>query len=62
MQSDEKNLPPLRKAVIACNGIPLSVKQELPQKVCKWWITGMPGIMNHPGYKIIWKSYRRLGG
>ena len=32
MPLDEKNLPPLRKAVMACNGIPLTIKQELPSQ------------------------------
>ena len=30
MPQTEKNLPSLRKGVIACNGIPVSVKQQLP--------------------------------
>ncbi len=48
MLQHEKNLPRLRKAVIACNGIPvISKTRTYRQKACKWWIIGMPGIMNH---------------
>jgi GT2 family glycosyltransferase len=60
---DEKNLPPLRKAVIACNGIPLSIKQELPlqslQMVDYWYARDYEPSQD---IKIIWKRYRRLGG
>lgn len=58
----EKNLPPLRKAVIACNGIPLRIKQELPveslQMVDYWYARDYEPSND---IKLIWKVYRRLG-
>jgi GT2 family glycosyltransferase len=58
-----KNLPPLRQAVIACNGIPLSTKQELPeqslQMVDYWYARDYEPSGD---IKMIWKMYRRLGG
>jgi O-antigen biosynthesis protein len=60
---DEKQLPPLRKAVMACNGIPLTIKQELPrqslQMVDYWYARDYEPSQD---LKIIWKRYRRLGG
>jgi len=60
---DEKNLPPLRKAVMACNGIPFSSKQELPlpglQMVDYWYARDYQPSQD---LRIISKSYRRLGG
>lgn len=59
----EKNLPELRKAVIACNGIPLSVKQELPEQslqMVDYWYARDYEPSND--IKMIWKMYRRLGG
>ena len=60
---DEKNLPPLRKAVMACNGIPLTIKQELPvqslQMVDYWYARDYEPSQD---MKIIWRGYRRLGG
>jgi hypothetical protein len=60
---DEKNLPPLRKAVMACNGIPLTSKQELPlpslQMVDYWYARDYEPSQD---LRIISKSYRRLGG
>jgi O-antigen biosynthesis protein len=58
-----KHLPFLRKAVIASNGIPLSVKQQLPkeslQMVDEWYARDY-----EPGQDIkrIFKLYRHLGG
>jgi O-antigen biosynthesis protein len=61
--TDEKNLPPLRNAVMACNGIPLIIKQELPvqslQMVDYWYARDYEPSQD---MKIIWKGYRRLGG
>lgn len=58
----EKNLPPLRKAVIACNGIPVSIKQELPkeslQMVDYWYARDYEPATD---LKLVWKIYRRLG-
>jgi len=60
---DEKNLPPLRKAVMACNGIPMTIKQELPpeslQMVDYWYARDYEPSQD---IKLIWKRYRRLGG
>lgn len=57
-----KNLPALRKAVIACNGIPATIKQELPQQslqmVDYWYARDYDALQD---IKIIWKSYRKLG-
>ena len=59
----EKSLPILRKSIIACNGIPLTVKQELPQQslqmVDYWYARDYDPSKD---IKIIWKMYRRLGG
>jgi len=61
--TEEKHLPPLRKAVIGCNGIPLNNKQELPlqslQMVDYWYARDYEPSQD---IKIIWKSYKRLGG
>lgn len=61
--TDEKNLPPIRKAVMACNGIPLSTKQELPlqslQMVDYWYARDYEPAGD---LKIILKRYRWLGG
>lgn len=58
----EKILPPLRKAVIACNGIPLSVKQELPadslHMVDYWYARDYEPSGD---IKLILKMWRRLG-
>ena len=58
----EKNLPPLRKAVIASNGIPVSIKQELPkeslQMVDYWYARDYEPATD---LKFVWKLYRRLG-
>lgn len=60
---DEKNLPPLRKAVMACNGMSLAIKQELPhqslQIVDYWYARDYEPWQD---IKIVWKGYRRLGG
>lgn len=61
--TDEKHLPILRKAVIACNGIPLSIKQELPvqslQMLDYWYARDYEPSQD---MKLIWKSYKKLGG
>jgi hypothetical protein len=58
----EKNLPLLRKAVIACNGIPVSAKQELPkeslQMVDYWYARDYEPATD---LKLVWNLYRRLG-
>ncbi len=57
------NLPGLRPSVISVNGIPNVLKQELPLQslqVLDYWYARdyEPGT----DLKIIWKSYKRLGG
>jgi hypothetical protein len=61
--TEERNLPALRKPVITCNGIPLTVKQELPlqslQMVDYWYARDYEPSND---IKMIWRMYRRLGG
>lgn len=61
--TSEKNLPPLRPGVIACNGIPLTVKQELPaeslQMLDYWYARDYETAVD---MKLIVKMYRELGG
>jgi hypothetical protein len=58
----EKHLPKLYKAVLACNGVPASVKQQLPEESLRmvdyWYARDY-----EPGkdLKLIVKLYRRLG-
>jgi GT2 family glycosyltransferase len=58
----EKNLPSLRNAVIACNGIPVSVKQQLPaeslQMVDYWYARDYSPLSD---LKLIKRGYRNLG-
>ncbi|HKO82343.1 MAG TPA: hypothetical protein VJU78_18165, partial [Chitinophagaceae bacterium] len=59
----ENNLPMLRKSIIACNGIPLTMKQELPEQslqMVDYWYARDYEPSND--IKMIWKMYRRLGG
>jgi GT2 family glycosyltransferase len=60
--SDDKNLPKLHKGVIACNGIPVSVKQPLPaenlQMVDYWYARDYTPVTD---LKLIKKAYRNLG-
>ena len=57
-----KNLPPLRRGVLACNGLPLSVDQQLPaeslQLLDYWYARDYEPITD---LKIIGRMYRRLG-
>jgi hypothetical protein len=59
----EKNLPKLYTGVIACNGVPASVKQQLPteslQMMDYWYARDY-----EPGndLKLLWRMYRQLGG
>jgi len=58
-----KNLPSLRHAVIACNGIPLSAKQPLPaeslQMADQWYARDYDPVND---LRLIIKIYRHLGG
>ncbi len=60
---DEKNLPALRPAVIACNGIPRSGRQELPEQSLRmidfWYARDYDPAQD---LKLMWKVYRKLGG
>ena len=59
----EKNLPQLYNAVIACNGIPVSAKQQLPfeslQMMDYWYARDYEPVSD---LKLIWRIYRKLGG
>jgi lipopolysaccharide/colanic/teichoic acid biosynthesis glycosyltransferase len=59
---EEKNLPVLRKAVIACNGVPVSVKQQLPteslQMVDYWYARDYSPSTD---LRLIKRTYRNLG-
>lgn len=61
--TNEKKLPPLRKAVLACNGIPATIPQQLPaeslQMIDYWYARDY-----EPGndLRLVAKMYRRLGG
>lgn len=59
----EKMLPRLRQAVIACNGISLQAKQELPvqglQMIDYWYARNYEPADD---IKLVLKTYRRLGG
>ncbi len=59
----EINLPKLRQAIIACNGVPLSTKQLLPkdslQMVDYWYARDYEPAND---LRVIWRMYRKLGG
>ena len=61
--SSEKNLPPIYPAVIACNGIPASAKQQLPleslQMMDYWYARDYEPVND---LKLLWRMYRKLGG
>ncbi len=59
----ESQIPDLRPAVIACNGLPLSENLQLPEENLQmmdyWYARDY-----EPGndIKMIWKAYKKLGG
>jgi hypothetical protein len=59
----EKRLPPLRKGIIACNGLVVSIKQSLPEEsllmVDYWYARDYEPVMD---LKLLWRMYRSLGG
>lgn len=59
----EKNLPPLYPAVIACNGIPIKAGQKLPKESLQmmdyWYARDYEPSMD---LRMIWRTYRMLGG
>ena len=58
----EKQLPVLHKAVIACNGVPVSVSQQLPKESLQmmdyWYARDYEPATD---IKLLWKNYRKLG-
>lgn len=60
---EDRSLPPLRVPVITSNGIPSTVKQELPEKSLRtldyWYARDYEPLTD---LKLIWRAYRRLGG
>jgi hypothetical protein len=58
----EKNLPELNVPVIACNGIPTSVKQQFPaeslQMMDYWYARDYEPMID---LKLLWRMYRKLG-
>jgi len=60
---NNKSLPVLRKPVLACNGVPLTSKQGLPEQSLHtldyWYARDYEPFHD---IKIIWKNYRKLGG
>lgn len=58
----EKNLPKIRKGIVACNGISFSAKQQLSQEslqMMDYWYARDYDVMKD--LKMIWKAYRYLG-
>lgn len=57
-----KPLPPLRKAIIGCNGIPISFTQPLPSEslhlIDNWYARDYEPIHD---LKLLWKAYNKLG-
>jgi lipopolysaccharide/colanic/teichoic acid biosynthesis glycosyltransferase len=59
----EKGLPLLKPGVLACNGIPLSDKQNLPTEnlhMMDYWYARDYELVQD--LKLLWRKYRRLGG
>lgn len=60
--SHQKNLPQLLTAVIACNGLPVSAKQQLPKEslymMDYWYARDYEPVTD---LKLIWRVYRSLG-
>ena len=58
-----KNLPPLRKGIVTCNGSVLSGKHSLPaeslQIVDYWYAKDYEPVND---LKLLWRMYRNLGG
>ncbi len=59
----EKHLPILYNGVIACNGVPVSATQQLPEEslqMMDYWYARDYELA--ADLKLLWKGYRRLGG
>ncbi len=58
-----KPLPPLRKAIIGCNGVSANITQQLPaeslQMVDYWYARDYEPVQD---LKLLWKTYSKLGG
>jgi GT2 family glycosyltransferase len=58
-----KPLPPLRSAILGCNGVPVASKQQLPaeslKKVDEWYARDYEPVQD---LKLLWRCYRSLGG
>jgi len=58
----EKHLPPIRKGIIACNGLPVSIKQQLPHESLQMMDYSYARDYDPVNdLKLIWKVYRSLG-
>jgi O-antigen biosynthesis protein len=60
--SAEKNIPNLRRAVIACNGVPSKIRQSLPKEslqMIDYWYARDYEPLND--LKLIARVYRKLG-
>jgi GT2 family glycosyltransferase len=59
----EKNLPPLRKGIVACNGSVVSTKHSLPaeslEMVDYWYARDYEPAKD---LRLLWRMYRSLGG
>jgi hypothetical protein len=59
----EKNLPPLSAAVIGCNGIPMATQTQLSKESLQmmdyWYARDYEPSRD---LKLIWRTYRKLGG
>ncbi|HKC35974.1 MAG TPA: hypothetical protein VKB95_07925, partial [Chitinophagaceae bacterium] len=59
----EKNLPVLRKGIVACNGSVIAAKYSLPaeslQMVDYWYARDYEPAMD---LKLLWRMYRSLVG
>jgi hypothetical protein len=56
-------LPPIRKGVMACNGIHLSLQQQFPQESLKmmdqWYARDYDPLND---LRLLFKVYKKLGG
>ena len=61
--TEEKNLPSLRKGVMACNAMPQTIRQQLPVEslhIVDYWYAR--DYEPSSDLWLIWKTYRQLGG
>lgn len=59
---EEKKLPPVRKAILACNGNPPSFSQQLPleslETIDYWYAKDYEASID---LRLVWKQYKKLG-